>query len=74
MNFTWDEKKAKSNLEEHGIGFPEAATVFFAPLSITGAPEFDSSPPPKAEIGVCRTADQGLSVGTRRERTLYEES
>jgi len=28
ITFTWDEKKAKANLEKHGIGFEEAKTVF----------------------------------------------
>jgi|GEM_PF-2473072 len=37
MNFTWDEKKAKSNLRNHGVRFLEAGTVFLDPLSMTGA-------------------------------------
>jgi uncharacterized DUF497 family protein len=28
ITFTWDEKKAKANLEKHSIGFDEAKTVF----------------------------------------------
>ena len=28
IKFIWDEKKAKSNVNKHGIAFDEAATVF----------------------------------------------
>jgi len=28
LNFTWDPKKAKSNLAKHGVSFPEAQTAF----------------------------------------------
>ena len=28
LNFTWDEKKAKSNLLKHQVSFAEAQTVF----------------------------------------------
>ena len=28
LNFTWDEKKAKSNLLKHNVSFAEAQTVF----------------------------------------------
>ena len=35
MNFQWDEDKARTNLEKHGVSFEEAATVFGDPLSLT---------------------------------------
>jgi hypothetical protein len=28
VRFTWDPKKAASNLRKHGVAFPEAATAF----------------------------------------------
>ena len=28
LRFEWDPNKAKTNIEKHGIGFEEAATVF----------------------------------------------
>jgi uncharacterized protein len=31
----WDEEKAKTNIEKHGVSFDEAITVFLAPFSIT---------------------------------------
>ena len=33
--FAWDEEKAASNLEKHGVAFEEAATAFGDPLSLT---------------------------------------
>ena len=35
MRFSWNPKKAASNLNKHGISFEEAATVFGDPLSDT---------------------------------------
>ncbi len=32
--FEWDERKAASNLEKHGVSFFEATTVFYDPLSV----------------------------------------
>jgi hypothetical protein len=29
LRFTWDPKKAKQNLEKHGVPFEEAQTVFY---------------------------------------------
>ena len=34
MRFTWDARKAASNLQKHGIAFSEAVTVFADPLAI----------------------------------------
>ena len=33
--FEWDGRKARSNLEKHGVSFEEAASVFGDPLSLT---------------------------------------
>jgi hypothetical protein len=35
MKFEWDPEKDSANLENHGIGFEEAATVFGDPLSLS---------------------------------------
>lgn len=32
VTFEWDEAKARSNVEKHGIGFEEAAEAFFDPF------------------------------------------
>lgn len=34
MDYEWDEEKAASNLDKHGVSFEEAATVFSDPLYI----------------------------------------
>ena len=34
MDHEWDEEKAASNLDKHGVSFEEAATVFSDPLYI----------------------------------------
>src|SRR4249920_3785041 len=33
-DFEWDSAKAASNLEKHGVSFPEAATVFADPMAV----------------------------------------
>ena len=37
MKIEWDPKKAKSNLEKHGVSFEEAATALSDPMAATGA-------------------------------------
>ncbi len=36
MVFKWDSKKAKANLDKHGVTFEEASTVFYDPLAKLG--------------------------------------
>ncbi len=33
-DFEWDDDKAASNLDKHGVSFPEAATVFADPYAV----------------------------------------
>jgi uncharacterized DUF497 family protein len=35
VEFEWNQDKARSNEEKHGIGFAEAATVFGDPFELT---------------------------------------
>jgi uncharacterized DUF497 family protein len=35
LRFTWDPRKAAANLKKHRVGFPEAASAFADPLSLT---------------------------------------
>lgn len=35
ISFEWDDKKAKSNLQKHGVSFEEASTVFGDEFSLT---------------------------------------
>ncbi len=89
LNFEWDEKKAKVNLEKHRVSFDEATTVFVDPLSIT-IPDPDHSAEEQRYIGI-GSSDKGhilIVVYTERgsniriiscrkatpsERKLYEE-
>jgi uncharacterized DUF497 family protein len=33
-DFEWESEKAQSNLDKHGVSFPEAATVFADPAAV----------------------------------------
>ncbi len=35
VTFEWDPRKAKHNIQYHGVSFEEASTVFSDPLSST---------------------------------------
>jgi hypothetical protein len=60
MQFIWDDQKAKSNLQKHGVSFEEAATVFSDPLAIT----FDD---PEHSHGEQRFLTFGQSFLTRHK-------
>lgn len=89
MRFSWNPKKAASNLSKHGISFEEAATVFGDPLSDT-FPDPDHSleeyrfviigSSESGKILVVAHTDDGELVRlisaremTRGERKSYEE-
>jgi len=89
MRFSWDPKKAASNLNKHGVSFEEATTVFGDPLSDT-FPDPDHSleeyrfviigASESGKILVVAHTDDGelvrlISVRevTREERKAYEE-
>ncbi|MBA4067074.1 MAG: hypothetical protein C0501_25865 [Isosphaera sp.] len=36
MDFEWDDDKAATNVQKHGVTFAEAMTVFADPLALTG--------------------------------------
>jgi uncharacterized DUF497 family protein len=46
VQFEWDERKARTNLNKHGVGFHEALTVFLDPL----AHIFDDEPHSVSEL------------------------
>ncbi len=58
MEFEWDPRKAKGNLNKHGISFEEAVTVFYDPLSAT----FDD---PDHSVGEARFITIGSSSRNR---------
>lgn len=44
MEFVWDPKKEKANVQKHGVSFSEAASVFYDPLAkITSDPDHSGS-------------------------------
>ena len=57
-DFEWDEKKAESNLEKHGVSFAEATTALVDPFA-----KFFADPTPDED----RCVALGMSV---RERVL----
>ena len=44
LRFSWDPRKAASNLRKHGVSFEEAVTAFGDPLSITISDPLHSEP------------------------------
>jgi uncharacterized protein len=89
LQFTWDPKKAAANLRKHGGGFPEAATAFADPHSITIAdPDHSVGEERFVLIGqsdrrrlvVVAHVERGDLIriisarpASRRERNTYEE-
>jgi uncharacterized DUF497 family protein len=89
LQFTWDPQKAATNLRKHKVGFPEAATAFADPLSLT-IPDPDHSVGEERFILIGQSERRRLVVvahvergdlirlisarlATRRERKTYEE-
>ena len=66
LAFEWDPEKAATNLAKHGVSFPEAATVFRDPLSVT-------VPDPRHSHGEARFAIFGVSDRGRLLAVLYTE-
>jgi uncharacterized DUF497 family protein len=89
LQFTWGPKKAAANLRKHGVGFPEAATAFADPHSITIAdPDHSVGEERFVLIGqsdrrrlvVVAHVERGDLIriisarpASRRERNTYEE-
>ncbi|MGQ0761060.1 MAG: BrnT family toxin [Acidobacteriota bacterium] len=69
---TWDPRKDQANKRKHKIGFEEAATVFYDPLSLTvDDPEHSTY----VSFFESRTEIRIISAQkpTKRERNYYEE-
>ena len=54
MIFEWNEDKAETNFKKHKVGFEEAESVFYDPLSVT-------IPDPDHSIGETRFLIKGRS-------------
>ncbi len=88
VEFEWDEDKARSNVEDHGVTFEEAAEVFFDPFYQGGNASTDDeqrdfiigySPAQRLLLIVylergTRTRIISAHRTTRYERKLYEEA
>lgn len=86
----WDTNKESINQKKHGIGFYEAATVFFDPLSITAPDEKHSIGEQRhnilgesehGDLMVVTFTERGTRLrvisarqATRSEKREYEES
>lgn len=89
LQFTWDPRKAAANLRKHGVSFPEAASAFADPLSITiSDPDHSLDEEHFLLIGqslrrhlvVVAHVERGdtiriisARIASRRERQTYEE-
>jgi len=89
MEFEWDERKARANVNKHGVSFHDAATVFGDPLAIT-FPSPDHSEAEERSVTFGLSQSQQLLVVahtirgaktriisarmmTRREKVIYAE-
>jgi uncharacterized protein len=66
MELEWDVAKAESNLEKHGVSFPEAMAVFGDPLEVT-------IPDPDHSEGEFRFLSLGSSAQGRLLVVAYTE-
>ncbi len=89
MRFTWDVKKADTNLRKHRVSFEEAATIFRDVLSATGHdPDHSTGEERFVTFGnsqsgqllvVSHTEEDEVvriisaRLATRKERKIYEE-
>src|SRR5262249_306485 len=87
VEFEWDENKARSNVQKHGITFEEAAEVFFDPLHSIGDAsvageyrEYIIGYNLASNLLIIIYAERGdrtriisARVATRAERRLYEQ-
>ncbi len=88
VEFEWDENKARTNVQKHGIAFEEAAEVFFDPFHQRGDASTDYE---QREFIIGYSLAQRILLvvyvergertriisarrATRRERKLYEEA
>jgi len=89
LTFEWDKRKARSNLDKHGVSFEEAATIFGDRFSLT-IPDLEHSLTEQRYITMGKAltdkllvvvhTDRGDNIrvisarrASRRERKFYEE-
>jgi uncharacterized DUF497 family protein len=89
VQFEWDDDKAQSNIQKHGVTFEEAAETFFDPFHQTGDASVDDKEDRDFIIGYTFSQRLLLAVyterrdktriisaraATRAERKVYEEA
>ena len=89
VQFEWDDDKAQSNIQKHGVTFEESAEVFFDPFHQTGDASKDDNEERDFIIGYTFSQRLLLAVyteridktriisarpATRAERKVYEEA
>ncbi len=89
VQFEWDEDKAQSNIQKHGVTFEEAAEVFLDPFYQTGDASVDDMEERDFIIGYTflqrlllavyterkdKTRIISARAATRAERKVYEEA
>jgi len=87
--FEWDDNKARTNIQKHGVTFEEAAEVFFDPFHQTGDASVEDAEERDFIIGYTfsqrlllavyteradRTRIISARPATRAERIVYEEA
>ncbi len=88
VRFEWDQEKAASNLEKHGVSFEEASSIFGDPLGTTVRDESHSLDEPRFLTTGFSSAsrvlivwhterDNGIRIigaraATTKERRVYE--
>jgi len=71
MKIEWDPKKAKSNLEKHGVSFEEAATALSDPMAATGAdPDHSINEERYVTFGVSEKGRLVVVSHTEKDQTI----
>ena len=67
LEFEWDEDKAKTNLNKHGVTFEEASSVFGDPLAVT-FPDPDHSEDEDRELTIGYSDNDRLLIVSHTRR------
>ena len=71
VDIHWDPKKAEANLKEHGVSFPEAATVLTDDHALTREDQDSVGEQRFISLGMSATGAMLVVVFTLREPDIY---
>ena len=71
VDIHWDPKKAEANLKEHGVSFPEAATVLTDDHALTREDQDSVGEQRFISLGMSATGAMLVVVYTHREPDIY---